>query len=293
MADTMVEATPQVTMDGGAPLGASAPPAPAPQYGNSSEQQKVMSIPTSAMKRIKDEERERGRSEGINEFLRTAGFSSPDEFAQMMSSLRSNTQQKAAPRQTYSHDEGESFPETPRAKQPTQQVAQQDEGELLAVKNARRELARYERQMEKLQRERDEAINRYRSEMSSRSQLQEALDAKEAEAALRETAVGLGVKDVDYALRLLTRELENKDESELAKFDERAFFEGLRKAKPYLFGELVQPATTGTGIGAAPAAPKPGAVTAETAKNGQTDARKMNQQEFSELLRKRGINPTM
>jgi hypothetical protein len=164
---------------------------------------------------------------------------------------------------------------------------------LLAVKNARRELARYERQMEKLQRERDEAINRYRTEVSSRSQLQEALDAKEAEAALRETAVGLGVKDVDYALRLLTRELENKDESELAQFDERAFFDGLRKAKPYLFGELVQPANTGTGAGAAPSAPKPGAVTTQAARDGQTDARKMNSQEFQELLRKRGINPTM
>lgn len=292
MADTMVEVTPQVTMDGGAPLGASAPPAQAPQYSN--EQQKVMSIPTSAMKRIKDEAMERGRSEGINEFLRTAGFNSPDEFAQVMSSLRSNTQQKAAPRQTYnSRDEGEAFDEAPRNRQASQPLSQPDESELLSVKNARRDLARYERQMEKLQRERDEAVNRYRAEMSSRSQLQEALDAKEAEASLRETAVGLGVKDVDYALRLLTRELEDKDESELAQFDERAFFDGLRKNKPYLFGELVQPANTGTGVGAVPSAPKPGAVTAEAARSGQPDARKMNSQEFHDLLRKRGLNPTL
>ena len=290
MGAEMIEATPQVVADGGPPLGATPPAAPAAQPQSQSqsqsqqqqaEPQRVMSIPHSAMARIKTEERERGRAEALASLAQQAGFESMNDLAAALASLKSGG--RSAPRE---ETEQPRRPQTPQAPAPNE-----DANELIEVKNARRELARYERNLEKLQRERDELTQRYSAEQQARMQLQEALDAKEAEATLRETAVGLGVKDVDYALRLLTRELEGKDEAAMAAFDERAFFDGLRKTKPYLFGETVLPATTGPGAGAAPPAPKPGQVQTDNARNGHLDARKMNGQEFNELLRKRGLDP--
>jgi hypothetical protein len=108
--------------------------------------------------------------------------------------------------------------------------------------------------------------------------------------ALRETAVVKGVRDVDYALRLLQRELEGKDEQALATFDEGKFFENLRASHPYLYGETVVPATTGTGVGAAPSAPKAGAVQAAQGAAGNKDARSLSQDEFQKLLRARGFS---
>jgi hypothetical protein len=117
------------------------------------------------------------------------------------------------------------------------------------------------------------------------------LDAKDAEMSLREVAVSKGVRDVDYAVRLLTRHLEGQDEVALSSFDEAAYFEGLRASHPYLFGEVAVPATTGTAGGAsAPAAPAPGTAAQQIAKNGTFDARTASADEFKKRLAQLGIN---
>jgi hypothetical protein len=114
--------------------------------------------------------------------------------------------------------------------------------------------------------------------------------------ALREIAVSKGVKDIDYAVRLLTRHLEGMSEEEIAKldggkaFDEGKFFEGLRTTNPYLFAEVTKPANTGTGAGNAPPPPKPGAAAAAQQQGNQVDAKKMSREEFQEHLRKRGLS---
>lgn len=137
--------------------------------------------------------------------------------------------------------------------------------------------------------------NRYAQSASEyRKQLEQAraeADAIRAEMHLRTVAAGVGVQDIDYAIMLLTREVEKLTPEDAEKFDERGFFEGLRKSKPLLFGEAVVPATTGTGTGGAPTPPKPNTVASQTAANGKVDARKMNPQQYAELLRARGINP--
>jgi hypothetical protein len=127
-----------------------------------------------------------------------------------------------------------------------------------------------------------------KNETDGRKELQRQLDAKEAEMELREAAITRGIKDSDYAIRLLTRSLEGKTEEELAKFDHGKFFDDLRGTHPYLFGEVVKPATTGTGAGA-PAAPKPADAAAADAQNGRTDATKMTAEEYRAHLAKRGL----
>lgn len=120
--------------------------------------------------------------------------------------------------------------------------------------------------------------------------LKRKLDASTARAAVERVAVQAGVKDVEYAVVLLNRELSGKSEAELGVFDHKKFFENLRPAHPYLFGETTVPLNTGTG-GSAPPSPPPGPVARGQGQDGQVDAMKMSREEFEASLRKRGINP--
>jgi len=242
-----------------------------------------VTVPSSAMKRIKEEQYNRGITDGMAKYARDAGFESPEDMAAFLKNLKT---QASTPPKPPAAQAG-----TP--KPPTEGI-EGEEGlspeELSKSRQDRRIQGRYERQMEKLMRERD-LYQRKSVELERvTKQLQTSLDSKDAEMALRETAVASGLKDVDYGIRLLTRHLEGQSAEELEKFDEKAFFDTLRKDKPYLFGEVTQPATTGTGVGGAPTPLKPGAAAGQVANGAHSDARKMNAQEFQEHLRKRGLN---
>jgi len=86
-----------------------------------------------------------------------------------------------------------------------------------------------------------------------------------------------------------------KTEEELSKFDRKAFFDGIRKDRPYLFGERVQPATTGTNGAAAdgsdPKTPAAGAPVVEVAKEQRFDAMKAKPEEVQARMNKLGLNP--
>lgn len=290
-----------VSVDGGAPLGAGGvaaggqqtnPPAqnPAPPAGQPDPTNKVLSIPHSAMKRIKDEERAKGRDEAINALAKDAGFGSPLDLVQALSQLRQGGQ--ATRPTTPQHTE----PPAPQPTQPNPAADPANAGlsaeDLAAAKNARREQGKYERMIQNLTRERDSYAQKFQQANTQLKTFKEQLDSKDAEMALERVARTVGVTDTDYALRLYYREVEGKSAEELAAFDEKAFFSSLRTSRPYLFSEVVKPATTGTGPGTAPTAPKPGDVTRQTAQNGQFDAKKASPQEISERLRKMGLNPS-
>lgn len=232
-------------------------------------------LPQASMAKLKEEQRERGKREAISELeakFKAAGFSSLDDAIAAMAAAR-NAPAKAAAKAP------------PVTKAP---VAETEDDEV-PVTAQPQGTSDHAKQLQKLQREREKLAKQFAQEQSQRRKLQRTLEAKEAEFALRETAVGKGVKDVDYALRLIQRELDGKDEKALAAFDETRFFDGLRQSHPYLFGEMVVPATTGTGVGAAPSAPKAGNVQAAQGAAGKTDARSMSQDEFQKLMRMRGL----
>lgn len=225
-------------------------------------------LPSATLGKLKAEQRERGKREAMAELeakFKSAGFSSLDDAIAAMASVRSGggkTQQAPTKRE-----------------EPEAQASAPTSG----GKGDRR-------QMERLQREREQFAKQFAQEQAQRRRLQRQLEAKEAEMALRETAVVKGVRDVDYALRLLQRDLEGKDEAALAAFDEGKFFDNLRASHPYLYGETVVPATTGTGVGAAPSAPKAGTVQQAQGAAGNKDARSLSQDEFQKLLRARGLS---
>lgn len=232
---------------------------------------KVIEVPHGDFKKIKDEARSKGRTDALSELdavAKEAGFAS---MADALKSLKKPANETTPPAATL-----EVTPAMPKPIQPSK-----DEARLRATeaKNAE-EKVRMRKQ--------------WRSEQRGRRDLQRQLDAKDAEMELREEMYTFGVKDVDYGLRLLTRELQGKSEEEIGKFDRKAFFDGIRVAKPYLFGETVAPATTGTGAGGgegAPGTPPAGDPAAQKAAGSQFDARTAKPEDVQKRLQALGLNP--
>ena len=226
---------------------------PLPQGMAPGKDGRIQVLSTSAFKRLKTEAREKGKKEALSEFAKQAGFTNVDDLQKALTGLK-NPAPAAA--------------ETKPQNAPTDNKWEREKGVM-------------QRQVEDLNR-------RLKTESDNRKELQRQIDAKEAEMELREKALLVGIRDPEYAIRLITRDLEGKSDDELSKFDETKFFEGLREKHPYLFGETVKPATTGTGAGA-PAAPKPGDASVASAQNGKVDATKMKPDEFREFLRRKGL----
>jgi hypothetical protein len=242
------------------------------------QQGKNVILPSSALARIKGEQREKGKREAfalVEEKIKAAGFTSLDDAFSLLGQLKKGQLHQQPSQQPA---------RKPDAKQPPVEGTQHldEEGR---VKNR----AQYERERERWNKERS-AFQRKAAESDRRTrEIRRKLEAKEAEIALHDAAYAVGIKDVDYAQRLLTRHVAGLDEKALKSFDERAFFEGLREARPYLFGEIVRPATTGTGAGAPPSR-QPGTVAKDAAASKQIDATKMTREEYAEHIRKLGFD---
>lgn len=278
--DPGVTATPVASADPAAPLGAAPTPPPAegepgttPPVVPARAESKVVTVPTASMKRIKDEEYQRGKAESLAELATGAGFGSSQELVAALQKLKGAPAPVAAAPAPPAADPGDDPART-----------------LEADKGARREEGRYQRQLEKVLNERNKYASSAQQWQAKAREAQAEADAVRAEMHLRTIAAGVGVQDIDYAITLFSREVERLTPEQAETFNEKAFFEGLRKVKPLLFGEAVVPANTGTTPGG-PTPPRPGTVTQQQAKNGQTDVRKLNPQEYAADLKKRGINP--
>lgn len=243
-----------------------------------SQEEKVTQVKHSDFKRIKDEARAKGRQQALLELdqaAQAAGFTSHVDALKALAELKKSPVPK--PIVTPSPQPQGTPTMSIKPKTPDPRAA-----EAAAATAAEQKLGL-------------EARKQWRASERRRRELQEQLDAKEAEMALREEIYRAGVHDVDYALRLLTRQLEGKSAEEIGAFDRSAFYTGLRKEKPYLFGETVAPATTGTnGVkpdGSNPVVPAPGGAAVEQAQQSQFNARTAKPQEISDRLRALGLNP--
>lgn len=267
----------------GAPSGA-----PAEPKGGQGEV--VHTVKQSDFKRIKEEQRAKGRQQAIEDLdakARAAGFESHDDALKALAALN---KKPPTPTVTPTIHQG-----APAMSTKSSQKNQDPNGDRARADALRKEdEARAERK-------------KWRSENRQRRDLEAQLAAKDAEIALREECYRAGVKDVDYVIRLLTRELQGKSQEEIAAFDRSKFYDSTRKEKPYLFGETVVAATTGTGgeakkegdpatsatttANGAPATPNPGANAVDTAATKQFDARTAKPDEVAARLRQLGLNP--
>ena len=251
---------------------------------------KMLSIPVSAMSKIKANERDKGRRETAQEYemklasvARILGFESWDEME------NADPEEFWAAKQGQSRsDDGSRSMENP-AEPETEVTMSEHDGQ----KQYPRYTKRLERENTRLLEEK-KRLNRARAhEERRRRQLERELSAREAESTLRIAASRAGVQDIDYALHLLKKDMKNKSVDELASFDEKDYFSSaLRKDHPYLYATEQQPATTGVDntqkskVGGAPA---PGQRSEASNGADDMDAKKMSREDYQNLLRQRGL----
>jgi hypothetical protein len=243
-----------------------------------SPQSVTVNIPSSAFKRIKEQARERGRTEGasmaqdaLDTAAKAAGFTSVEDAFAALAALKTQPA-PAAPAPVQSHSP----------------VANAGEAQPAAPSNAERA------QLEAMQREWEAKIAAYQRDIAAAqaraSELEEALTAKDAEIAIRDTLAKAGILDTDYAATLLARELASMDDEELASFSDANWVEQQRKDRPYLFGQGQPKVPATTGLSESSGAPSPEQVAQATAGAGQFDARTAKPQEFAERLRALGLS---
>lgn len=258
----------------------------------------VQVLTQKAFRKLREQAEERGQRRALDAMAKEFGFATVAEMKAHFGGRAAATPPVRQERASRHEEDEEPRRGEHQDEHRDERQGKNGERQQYGSKQERKEQERWQREKMQMQKEKDDLARRMSAEARERKALQKALDAKDAEMMLRETAVLSGIKDVDYAVRLLTRHLDGMSEDERAKleggkaFDEAKFFEGLRTSHPYLFGEVTKPLHTGTGAGQPPP-PKPGAAAQQQAQAGQVDARKMSREEFQEHLRKRGLNVGM
>lgn len=243
------------------------------------QQGKVTMIPHAQFARVKQEEFNKGKTAALDEIAKASGYESHADLVAALGKLKTLGAQP----------QGE--PKTPPTEKPKGDEEAPTPDQVAGMRAEKRELQRVEKMNEKLLTERNRYAQQAVSFKTQMETLQSQISDLQAERELMRTGFEVGLKDVDYAIRLLQKHVAGLPPQEAEKFDERAFFQSLRKPYPYLFGETAQPATTGTGPGGAPTAPKPAAVAGAAATNGSVDVRQMTPTQYKEHLRARGISP--
>ena len=252
---------------------AGAAPAAAPASPPTSEP-KIIHMPSRALKEKVDHAREQGKSlrnEELDREAQTKGFASHADMISFVETMRKGQQQP--PKQPQgSQPPASSAPPTP-PRNP----------------NDRKAMQQYERDLERARQEAKKANDLIAQANRRARKAEQKAEAAETRAVLERMAFEVGIKNVGYAIHLLTQRCEGMTDAELEAFDERKFFEGLRATDAYLFGETVVPATTGTG-GARPQATVPPAHAAgKAAADGQIDMRTASPQDVAAFKRKMGI----
>lgn len=253
-------------------------------------------LPTAALGKIKRDAVERGKREAMADLERqakAAGFESLQSMFSVTAALAKNGGSTAESNGNGKKKQGQQQQRTndaPRETEEEPQVRTEQRNQNGGNHRSWKEQQRWERQLERERKAREDERKVRLQEERRRKTAERRAEALEAEMALREEAIKAGVKDVDYAVELLKRNIVGKTEDDLKGFDEVKFFNDLREKQPYLFGEVAKPVTTGTGGKPAPSAPTPGDVTKKTAQEGQIDANKMNPEQYKEHLRKRGLD---
>jgi hypothetical protein len=243
--------------------------APQEQQQTQVKNGKVITIPTNAMAKIKQEERERGKRNALKERdaeARTMGFKDYEDLKRFASTKGNSTQAK---------------PQQKPAQAPVQQTTSQP-------------VSRHnDQRIQQLQEDKRKANRARAQEEKRRKQVERQSLEMQAEMELKMIAVRCGVKDVDYAVALLKRQTTAMTKEQLNTFDEDKYFhETLRQTHPYLYGEQVLPAdTSATPVQGAPppAAPTSKEVTKEVTSNGMIDAKTLTRDEFNKMLVSRGL----
>lgn len=241
-----------------------AEPTETPEPSATATEKRGIYMPTASIAKIKREEREKGKrlaAQAADTSARELGYASHED---MLNKLKAKRNAPAAAR-----------PAAPPVATATDTVTP-------------KATAKTQRQLQ-LAEERRRSANRARAASDRKArEAERRLEEREAEHELRVAAVRCGVHDVDYALTLLKRKLNKLSPKELSEFDEDKFFKTeLKKTAPYLYAEVIEPATTSPSE-TGPSSPSP----KTPSKDGKPiDARTVSKQDYEAMLRARGLTP--
>lgn len=244
------------------------PETPEPPQGT--KPSKVISMPTHAVAKIRQEERAAGQAAAkaeADKSARALGYSSYDD---MLAKLKQKKGQPQRPGQP--------------SNRPTGQPPQRANG------NPDRNVSRLQRENDRLVEENRRLTRAKSGEEKRRKRTETELMATQAESELRVIAIRAGIQDVDYALHLMRQEIKGKDDSFLTKFDEGKFFGGLREKHSYLFGVETRPADTTPDTTKPNTPPTPPPKTPPPVDQTKS-VKEMSPQQYQDHLRSLGITP--
>lgn len=283
-----------------------------------SEQGDRVAVPQASFRKLKDKAADRARTKVHAEFAeraKTLGFASVDDMFAALERKEINpvtTPGQNPPPGTnplITPPAGASpagAPPPPAAAPPAAPPQQPPAGEPPGgdEENDRRYSAA---QRAKLRQARLDMQGKVSAADQARIAAEEAVKAKDlematwrAEQTMREDMIRAGCTEVDFTfaklrehLAKLTEEAKKSPEAKekLEKFDLAAWLEERRKAQPFLFSTVVQPANTGNSPagGDPPGAPNPGDAAARAAGGAKKDAKSMTSAEWQAYKKQHGI----
>lgn len=251
-------------------------------------QGKTITMPTNAMRRIRQEAQEKGKKLAQSEAekrLRKLGYKSFDEMERALSALKAG--KRTTPKNEVDTEEVEDSPRNTNRTPPKQPAQAQTQGTAPVTD---RTSLRLQRENERLLEEKRRLNVARAHEEKKRRVLQRELDAQQAEHQLRLVATKHGVQDVEFALHLLRNAMGGKSEAELQSFDEEKFFgEVLRKERPYLYRTEEQYATTVPETAPTRGAQAPRTAQAPRQDTNAADPAKLSREEYNKKLRALGL----
>ena len=285
----MENATTTETNQVTAPI-AEAPPA-APQVAEPPQQSgKVLTMPQSAIGKIKAEGREQGKKLAYKELdakAQAMGFANHEDLLRAASAHKQRSAEKPAKARPDQTRETTAQPTKPNPGKQTQMQTKQGSD------SQNREYIKLQREHAKLL-DKVRESNQARAREEKRRKLAERrVDEVEARSELIQAAMGAGVKDPDLAIELLRRETAAMTPEQLATFDEKKYFAEMRDKRPMLFGVETIPASTQpveTANVPAPAQP-PSPAQSAPQKTEAVDGRALTPQQYDAVLKKHGISP--
>ncbi len=207
------------------------PPSTAPNPQPPAREPKVLTMPTSAVREMKNKSREQGKQDALKELNAAAikaGYESHEEMVQAaMDAKKKPKTTPSAPRQ-----------DPPRSNQTRPSTGGND-------RTSARQIATLEREKGELLEKLRVSNRRFATEEKRRKALEKQNASLEAQMELRTIATKAGVQDLDYALTQLYRKTSSMSPEELKKFNTEDYFaKELRKAHPYLYTQSDQPLNT-------------------------------------------------
>lgn len=195
----------------------------------------VYQVPHSAFAELKETARTKGREEGRAEAeaallaqLKSAGIevSSITELPAKLKGVQAppKVEEDKTTKPKVDEPKGETDKQEPKAGNLVQKVIKTERE--LAAERTRREAAE-------------------QAAANAKREAEERVAEAQARTELTLSAARVGVQDTDYAMVLLNRHAAKLSAEELAKFDHKAFFEGLKDTHPALFGTAPGKITTG------------------------------------------------